>query len=141
VQTDGGSGTLRTTQPSPPVDPYQDLCRVFGEGPSLIAFFIPDPLTAETARVLEGRYQSADTVRFAGVPPGRYRIIAAENLSLHSMQRRANPLLTDREFLLKLSDLGTPVVITSGQHFDLEAPVVTEQVQQVLNELGIPMTY
>jgi hypothetical protein len=56
------------------------------------------------------------------------------------MQRRPNSLLIDHEFLSKLAALGKPVEIFPGQHFDLEAPLATEQLQQILADLGIPMT-
>jgi hypothetical protein len=139
LATDGASGWLNSEPADPPVDPYRDFCRSF-EGGATIRMLIPDPLPSDNSGILHGFYSAAGKQMIQSVPPGRYRFVAAENFSLSHRFRRGtgNDLFQNHEFMMKLAALGRPVEIAPKQSFDLTAPVVTEGLQRLLAELGVP---
>jgi hypothetical protein len=140
LASDGASGVLRNAPGDPPMDPYRDLCQYFRE-PSTRTVLIPDPLPAGDPGVLEGSYSSDGEEHLAGVPPGRYRMVAFENFKFsNEFDLRHSPgLFHNREFLEKLGQLGQAMEITPKQQFRWTGPVVTEGIQRLLAEIGEPV--
>jgi hypothetical protein len=136
-------GTISSAAPDPPVDLYPNRQQYGG---SWIVYVIPEPLPLHNPDVIQSAGQQIGNRVVASlydVPPGHYRILAAENTGLHAPNffpsyRVDQRLLSDPGFLSRLASLGKSVEITAGQPFNLEAPLVTAQVQRLLSELEIP---
>ena len=130
VATDSASGTVQAIATMPPVDPYRDLCRNFG-GSGMMTLLLHDGGSAGGIGYLTGYVRSSQAGSFNGVRPGNYRAVATESFALHSVMR-SNPLLSNQHFLAKLWSLGTPVELAPGQKFDVNAPDVTSEIQNIL---------
>jgi hypothetical protein len=139
LATDGASGSLGSKPTNPPIDPYRDNCEYF-DGGTTLRMLIPDPLPSDNSGILQGFYNAVGEQHFQGVPPGHYRILAAENFSLSQrLARRAGgDLFGSHEFMTKLATFGQPVTITPKESFELTAPVVTESLQRLLADMGVP---
>jgi hypothetical protein len=140
VATDGASGTIRNRPSQPPVDPYRDLCQNFGGSSSAVRLMIPDPLPDDDSGIIEGRYRTDDESSVNGVPPGHYRIVATANLAMAGQFHVGHriPLYSNHEFLVRLAALGEPVEVKANEKGDWMAPLVTEQMQQLMSEMGLP---
>jgi hypothetical protein len=139
VATDGASGTIKNLPSQPPIDSYRDLCQNFGDN-NTVRLMIPDPLPDDNSGIIEARYGTADESRVNGVPPGHYWIVATADLTLAGQFNVGyrNPLYANHEFLVRLAALGKPVEVKANERGDWTAPLVTEQMQQVLAEMGLP---
>jgi len=140
ISTDAASGILRSEPSKPPIDPFRDLCQGGFEIDSGMEWLmIPDALPDDNSGLVHARYVSSSESRAGGVPPGKYRVVAFSNFAMTSHRRgRPVPLYTNHDFLQRLGALGKPVVVTAGQQFDFTAPLVTEQIQEVLADMGLP---
>jgi hypothetical protein len=105
---------------------------------------IPDPLPDDNSGMIgivpqpqnngEGYVQS--------VPPGRYRVVAVDNVGIPTGQVwERTPDATSHDFLVKLAALGKPVEVIEGQEFDFVAPFLTEQAQRLMAEMGMTATH
>ncbi|MGB7546430.1 MAG: carboxypeptidase-like regulatory domain-containing protein [Terracidiphilus sp.] len=143
LATDGASGTLTAAPSQPPIDSYRDLCQNFGGGYALI-LMIPDPLPADNTGIITGTYSTDGMARVSQVPPGHYRILAADNLVLPGKRFMRPPgtvYLSRHDDLVKLAALGMPVEVSANQHFNWSVPTVTEQMRKMLAEEGFPSTF
>jgi protocatechuate 3,4-dioxygenase beta subunit len=143
LATDGATGTLTRLPGQPSVDPYRDLCRYFGSGSSLV-LMIPDPLPADNSGIIEGTESTDGLARVSEVPPGHYRVLAADDLVLPGNRFFRPPgsvFLSSHDDLVKLGALGMPVEINPHQHFEFNAPVVTAQMRRMLAEEGFRSTF
>jgi hypothetical protein len=136
LATDGASGMLRSEPLDPPVDPYWDQCLYSGPAGEAGGTLIPDPLPADNSGIPQAASYGVGGHYFVAVPPGRYRIVALES---YTFRLGGYNFFQDHEFMLKLAALGRPVEIAPKQSFDLTAPVVTEAVQRLLAEMGVPV--
>ncbi len=137
LATDGASGTLTADPSQPPVDPYPNRS-------SPLVLMIPDPLPEDNTGILTGAYSTDGAARFSQVPPGHYRILAADNLVLPGegfMRPSGTVYLSRHDDLVKLAALGMPVEVSANQHFNWSAPIVTEQMRRMLAEEGFPSTF
>jgi hypothetical protein len=127
---------LRSEPLDPPVDPYWDQCLYSGPAGEAGGTLIPDPLPADNSGIPQAASYGVGGHYFVAVPPGRYRIVALES---YTFRLGGYNFFQDHEFMLKLAALGRPVEIAPKQSFDLTAPVVTEAVQRLLAEMGVPV--
>jgi hypothetical protein len=141
VATRMAAGTVHAVPTLPPADLYKDLCGTSFSGSWGGIFLIPDPLPPDSTETLY-----ANDGQFIRVPPGRYRVVAAENMDLSDLGGpfgiRIYPnFVLNHQFVSRLAAIGKTIDFAPGPRFDLEVPLATEQVQQILADLGIPITH
>jgi hypothetical protein len=130
----------------PPVDPYRDLCKSLSSGgSSRVVLMIPDPLPADDSGVLgdslAAHGDGADAVYFRLVPPGKYRVVAVDNVGIPTGRAWGQTAAaTSHEFLVKLAALGNPVEVVAGQEFEFTALFLTEQAQRLMAEMEMTAT-
>jgi hypothetical protein len=144
VTTVTSQGSVHSAPSNPPVDPFRDLCANFIGAPAYVALLIPDPIPPNPQlQIKQGRETGASySASFHGILPGHYRVLAFENLVFtNQMFRResSRALLEDKSFVQALAAFGKPIEIAEGKSFDLDAPLVTEQLQVLLAQFGIPL--
>jgi hypothetical protein len=146
LATDGASGTLTTAPSNPPIDSYRDLCQMFS-GVFTTILMIPDPLPADNTGIIEGTYSTDGEAFVSQVPPGHYRLVAADNLVLPgeggegTVMLYGTVLLSKHDDLVRIGALGKPVEVGANQHFNWSVPVVTEQMRRMLKDEGFPSTF
>ena len=105
-------------------------------------FMIPDPLPEDSSGIFADWPDGAGTdaaAYFRSVPPGKYRVLAVDNLQVPSWRSgwEEGPPASWHDFLVKLAALGSPVEVVTGQPLQFTAPVVTEQAQRLKAEMGM----
>jgi hypothetical protein len=141
------NGKINIGPGAPPVDPYQDDCRSFSSGgSSTVILMIPDPLPADDSGIFADSPAAhgvgADAGYFSSVPPGKYRVVAVDNVGIPSARMWGETAAAaSHDFLVKLAALGKPVEVVAGQEFEFTAPYLTEQSQRLMAEMGLPATH
>jgi hypothetical protein len=93
-------------------------------------------------QIKEGRETGTSyTTSFHGILPGHYRVLAFENLLFTNQfgRRAGQALLEDPDLVQALAVLGKPAEVVAGKSFDFEAPLITEKVQGLLAQFGVPV--
>jgi hypothetical protein len=144
VTTLTSQGSVHSTPSNPPVDPFRDLCANFIGAPAYAALLIPDPMPPNPKfQIKQGRETGASySAAFHGILPGHYRVLAFENLLFTDQIFRregGRALLEDQNFVQALAMFGKPVEIAAGKSFDFDVPLVTEQLQVLLGQFGVPV--
>ena len=144
MATDGASGTIVPGPSFPPIDEYEDQCRLLSGRPMRI-LMIPDLLPSDESGILIGFILSNENIpdgkyHFSAVPPGHYHILALDLLDrVRGDSMGADDVVFEsHDALVRLAAFGKPVEVESKQHFEWVAPVVTEQMMRLKAELGLP---
>ena len=144
VTTVTSQGSVHSSPSNPPVDSFRDLCANFVGAPAYSALLIPDPISSPNPQfpIKQGRETGTlYTASFHGILPGHYRVLAFENLLFtNEFRRRAGQALLENPDLVQaLAVFGKPVEVVAGKPFDFEAPLITEKLQGLLAQFGIPV--
>jgi hypothetical protein len=154
VEVSGDSGQLNATvmpDQSLPVaePPVRETCQTQA-WPEYQLILFPDPLFSPDAdanasiepRVLGGYRWGADDskLRIGAVPPGHYRALAAEHLSLHLVLGRPNDLSEDeRKLWSALAALAQPVTVEAGAKMEIALPDRTVDAVRLAARLGVAL--
>jgi hypothetical protein len=118
-------------------------------GYQLILF--PDSLTLTEAdssvliksRVIRGYpfgYADHPSLEAGGVPPGRYRAVAAEHIWEAALFGRSDPLTKDeKQMWIAIASLGQPLTVQAGARLDVVLPDRTIDVARLAAKFGISM--
>ena len=131
------SGTVDTTllQVEPVPEPKGDqACRVPVDRRPQV-FLIPDDAAPDWSRVLYGWPTSEGFVRTDGIPPGRYRVIATDNLHLDRLTTQQS----NQRFIQALASLGRVVEVAANQKIQLSVPSSTVEIQKLLEKFSQPI--
>lgn len=145
IKAGATSGKLVVLPTGPPVDPYIDPCRSLGQGGTAV-LMIPDPLPEDNSGIIGVGTQPGGSgegyVRSA--PPGHYRVVAVDNVEIPMVQGIIAPRTmapAPHDFFVKLAAMGKPVEVVAGQEFEFTVPLLTEQAQQLMAEMGLGVTH
>jgi protocatechuate 3,4-dioxygenase beta subunit len=147
LKVGSSSGTIKIGPGGPLVDPYRDLCKSLSSGgSSTVVLMIPDPLPPDDSGIvadsLSAHGNGAVSAYFSAVRPGKYHAVAVDNVGIPSAHTWAQSRAAmSHDFLVRLAALGKPLEVVAGQEFESTAPLLTEQAQRLMAEMGLTATH
>ncbi len=155
VVVDGDSGQLNASvapDPSLPLpEPSVSETCSSGMRPQYQLVLFPDPLSfteADSALSVEPRvirgysvgYADHPTLEARAVPPGHYRVVAAEHLIGGSLfGSPSHPTYDERQMWSAIIALGQPVTVQAGERVDIALPDKTLDVALLAARFGVPL--